>query len=517
MRLILVEDEPAAMRHLRAIIETRCSGWEVVETAEDGGEAIGKILRLRPDAVITDIRMPGMDGMALLEHIARECPEVRRILVSGHQDFDYARGAIRLGVSEYLLKPVGVQQVQQLLDGLYTDLVQLYRDARVSLCRRHMAGLTPEPWHLEKYLPSGGYRAALVRVGGLPSRFAPEESGDPAMPGSGMFLTGCPAARETEWIVPGRDARELLVFSVSEEPDDRRFRDVVRQVSDWLPEGFRTIVMAGAVFTLSGMKAVRDGLYRLVDRSLVTGKDQWLFWTPQGVGVSDAPPVLADRQRERMQYLLVQDQAAEIRQELIRLFDDWERAERPQWWVEGMLHQILMLVDRHTARVPVENTCAAEAVDVFYPDEVLRDAASFGEVMAACWAYVESRMGHAAVPAGKLDTPALVREVEAWMDRSLSQPMTLQSICSVFGVSQTYLSRLFRRYGGRTFSERLTAMRITRARQLMGDNPGMPLKQVAALVGYEDPFYFSKVFRAVVGMPPSQYAEGLPQGRDGRC
>jgi two-component system response regulator YesN len=111
LKVIVVEDEPAARRELVLLTPWDKFGMICAGEAADGAEAIEKIKSTSPDIVITDIRMPGMDGLSLIEALCsfaaaeeKETPEV--IILSGYSEFEYAQRAMRFGVDEYLLKPI---------------------------------------------------------------------------------------------------------------------------------------------------------------------------------------------------------------------------------------------------------------------------------------------------------------------------------------------------------------------------------------------------------------------------
>ncbi|MBQ7370760.1 MAG: helix-turn-helix transcriptional regulator, partial [Blautia sp.] len=88
---------------------------------------------------------------------------------------------------------------------------------------------------------------------------------------------------------------------------------------------------------------------------------------------------------------------------------------------------------------------------------------------------------------------------------NLSKAVSLQELCRTFGISQTYMSRLFRKYSGNSYSQYLTELRMNRAKELFQENPDSFIKDVAATVGYEDQFYFSRIFRSYTGKSPSEY------------
>ena len=123
MKFLVVDDERPARYVLRSLIEEL--GWppESVEEAANGDEFLARVEASRPDCAFVDIRMPGMDGLSAIEAAAPSCPGTRWVIVSSYGEFDYARTAIRLGVTEYLLKPVRPEELAACLkrQGLLPD------------------------------------------------------------------------------------------------------------------------------------------------------------------------------------------------------------------------------------------------------------------------------------------------------------------------------------------------------------------------------------------------------------
>jgi two-component system, response regulator YesN len=113
--IVIVDDEQSAIRSLRAIIALCDADYRVVGEAESGDRALGVIDELEPEVVITDIRMPGIDGLGLIERVRELDRHIEFIVMSGYDDFDYARMALRLGVVDYLLKPIVPDEVRAAL------------------------------------------------------------------------------------------------------------------------------------------------------------------------------------------------------------------------------------------------------------------------------------------------------------------------------------------------------------------------------------------------------------------
>jgi YesN/AraC family two-component response regulator len=106
----------------------------------------------------------------------------------------------------------------------------------------------------------------------------------------------------------------------------------------------------------------------------------------------------------------------------------------------------------------------------------------------------------------KVDTPEFFSLIKEYISLHLAEPLTLQAMCGHFGISQTYISRLFRKYSGQSFINYLTGARIEKAKQYL-TNPDMLIKDIAPMVGFSDQFYFSRVFRSLTGQSPSKYQE----------
>lgn len=112
-RVILVDDEHLILEGLSKVVRWHDFGCEVIGTARDGREGLELIRRERPDIVISDIRMPNMDGLTMLAALHSEFPQMQLTVLTAYRDFDYARRAINLGVCRYLLKPSRMDELHE--------------------------------------------------------------------------------------------------------------------------------------------------------------------------------------------------------------------------------------------------------------------------------------------------------------------------------------------------------------------------------------------------------------------
>ncbi|MDD3921374.1 MAG: response regulator [Eubacteriales bacterium] len=122
-RVLVVDDEKLICKNIARSIEKASTAFEVVSLAGDGLEALELARNLLPDVVFSDIKMPEMDGIALIRQLHQEMPSIKTVMVSGYDDFELARSALRNHAIDYLLKPVNPEDLKRTLQKLENDLL----------------------------------------------------------------------------------------------------------------------------------------------------------------------------------------------------------------------------------------------------------------------------------------------------------------------------------------------------------------------------------------------------------
>ena len=126
IKVFLVEDEYAIREGIKKSVDWEKNGFELVGEAGDGEMAFPKILKTKPDILITDIRMPFMDGLELATLVKKELSDIKIVVLSGYDDFNYAKQAISIGVEEYILKPVSGENLLKEL-GKIAESIKAHR------------------------------------------------------------------------------------------------------------------------------------------------------------------------------------------------------------------------------------------------------------------------------------------------------------------------------------------------------------------------------------------------------
>lgn len=164
MRILIVEDE-VKIREGMAHLITAHTWHTVVGEAQNGEDGIRLALRFHPDLIITDIRMPVMDGLAMIEKLHGMRVRTHYVILSGYSEFDYARKALQFGVDDYLLKPLAPEDVQKLLEDISARIAAEERQKRGTpenaLRELVFGGEEDTPENYEKFEDLCGLRAGM--------------------------------------------------------------------------------------------------------------------------------------------------------------------------------------------------------------------------------------------------------------------------------------------------------------------------------------------------------------------
>ena len=124
MRILIVEDEIRISEGIEKLLHKIDSEYEIAGIAADGLEGLQMCRQLNPDLIITDVQMPEMDGLKMLEAVYAEGFAAKAIVISAYSEFEYARGAMKLGVTEYLLKPVNLSEFTNALENIKRQIME---------------------------------------------------------------------------------------------------------------------------------------------------------------------------------------------------------------------------------------------------------------------------------------------------------------------------------------------------------------------------------------------------------
>lgn len=214
--IVVAEDEPVARENIKLFIN-RYPEFRVIGEADNGNEALEKVMELQPDLLFSDIRMPGMDGVELLKQVHEKCRYTDSVVISAYSDFEYARSVMKSGALDYLLKPISPKQFKITMERLENMIHEKQLQARMSIFRAIIKNEMVEHNQLKKYFPFARYHMGLIRELGLP--------GTSPVPNYRELLS------EIEGLncIFGRDANEALYVWPEELMDVESFMEEMKR------------------------------------------------------------------------------------------------------------------------------------------------------------------------------------------------------------------------------------------------------------------------------------------------
>ena len=488
-RVIAVDDEPAALEFLSQIVTRRCPGFAVVGTASNGEECL-KLLETCPaDVVLTDVRMPVMNGLELAERLNREYPDVRTLIVSSYQEFEYVRSALHSGVYDYLTKPLMPAAFVEVFDRLREVLEERLLERRNRMLQELSRGKRPNPAELKLCFPDEAYHCALVRGNGLPKRFSRVDVPELYEDGGDRLS------------IFGRDEMERIYLRPAQGVELEAFvREAVGESES--TSVYLTTAATQNPFGIERLPDVLRRLYRLLDECTVLGQSQVIYL--EGPGRQHVAQEEPDTNALRLlEHYLMAGNREEARSELKRLMWEWDRKRFPQLWLERQLRYILFLTSRSSGGDRFMQVGEHLLDDAFYSitsmDEMIAymDDLLFGNIL-------EDREDN-----GQPELLAQYERVRDYVRQHFAEQLSLKRLSEEFNISESYLNKMFRRFENTSFKAFLTEIRIERACAMLRAMPDTYIKEVAAAVGYTDPFYFSKSFRSYTGKSPKEFAQSL--------
>lgn len=491
-RVMVVDDEPTAVNLIKAIIEKKSGKFKVVATAYDGQEALKKIEIFQPDVIITDIQMPVMNGLQLVENCSEKYPDMVKVVVSGFQEFEYAKDAIRFGAMDYILKPIVPSELRELFEKIEQRLNVLYSRKRNILMHKMINDIPVEEELVRHFFQSEKYYGAIVRLNGLPSRFVERY-------GKEVY------SDINEWmLVYGRDSQETFYLCPEEIVVDDDYVEMIRRrIEKEQPEAaYVTTVIIKVPVSVSMIGSMIKNLYRILDSSLVLGKTQMILLDDVNTKKKEIEPDRDYDYLQDLEHLARSQDYDRLRNEVRILIRKWGKEEKPQIWMESRIRQICYLLQRYGVANEDYRECE------FLLDEAFSNMENVEQLITYLDGILfRDKIEEESLSMQKLSTESYFQKIKDYIQVHMAEALSLPVVSREMGVSQTYLSKLFRKYEDTTFGNYLTMLRMEKAKELLLGKEKVFVKDVAAQVGYKDQFYFSRIFYSYTGVRPSEYVE----------
>lgn len=504
LKAIVVDDEAFILKGIREMVDWDRRGISLAGTAGSGQEGLELIESLRPDLVLTDIRMPGMDGLTMIRQAKNLIPHGVFIIFSGYNEFEYARQAISLGVVDYLEKPVTIETIDSALaraaeligarggqEGPEADEREARAVARLLETPVQTSAQLSEVFSGEgASLPpfSSGTVLALMRdeAGSLAplAEAAIEEA-------ERMGWKAAAAVRADEVLL-------ALYTSGKADPEQaaRRLARALQSGQGYPEDGFFAGV--GSVCrSLSGLSACAEEARQALRYALFRECGEAVLFREVEYGALPA----SGRAGDGILYCLRAGDWEGAVEETGRYLDFLESCRlSPELYRHECLE--LAYLGLQAARESGEDYLLARRGEQILPYEELARRTSSREMRAWVTGFFKDLIGWSSAQREKGGHKAVIA-ARQYILQNYQKSITLQEISDYVGMNPTYLSMLFKEQTGTTYIKFLTSVRLERARELL--DRGKKVSEVSSQCGFLSPRHFSEVFKKHVGMTPDQY------------
>ena len=540
LKIFLAEDEVVVRETIKRMIPWEELGFELVGEAADGEMALPLLLRQQPDLLITDIKMPFMDGLTLARLAKKEIPGLKVVILSGYDDFNYAKQAIGIGVEDYLLKPITKNALIERL----SEIRSRYEHEKTQ--KEYYEKFQREMQAYEKN-SSRDFFEALV--------------------GGSMDMMEVYKRAEKLGLDIVAEAYNVLIFTMNCDEDFSGQRD---EYSSWEAESlellenffaghssamlFRSNIFSYGVLLKGQRETIEENTRACVDEirkilSRQDGRREWFLAVGQSVErLSQIQKSYHTASRAFSQRYLYDEN--------ILYYDEMETMEHPGGQAETEDNAYLQKVDVNALNPAILQKFLSNGLqeetenfvkDYFYaigqePMESLvfrnyvilnvrfsvisfikglgcdtneMESADTEEVLAESGKNMESAIAYAkkmisqAIEirdqnSGNKNRSILKTAVDFIDSHYMDEEISLNTVANVANVSSNHFSALFSQNMGQTFIEYLTTLRMNKAKELLRCT-GMRSSEIAGEIGYKDAHYFSYLFKKTQGMTPSDY------------
>ncbi|SHN81126.1 two-component system, response regulator YesN [Paenibacillus sp. ov031] len=523
-RVLLVDDEEDVREGLVVEVDWEALDLRIVGLAENGREALEMAERVEPDIVVTDISMPFMDGLELARRLRERNPLVKVVILTGYDEFDYARQAVSLSVDEYLLKPFSAghltelltrlraqmaaevaerEDVQQLRDHYYTSLPLLQADLMATLLHRQKS---PEYIHGKAKQCGLDLHGERYGVSVLTLHMDGDQSADAEL----KQFAALNIAAEV-WTEHGAGHafmhQETIVLLYvdrwggedGEKRQQQALENVMRSINHYLRIP-ATVGSGSIVNTLAGVKHAYEDALLALDYRLVPGTDPLIY-------IADVERQTAGKLRfdELKQQTLTRCLKAGTQAELE---DALEIIFREITVEHGRSDIQLYLIEVLTNVWKAAQASGEAMEDIFgagfqlYADLFRLPGLSEaqGKVHEVCL-LVQHRIASGRQHVYKdIVEQALSFTKEHYADPDLS----IQKVCGHLHISSGYFCGIFKKEVQLTFLQYLMQIRMEAAKELLRSTE-MKSFEIAGQVGFAEPNYFSFCFKKHIGVSPKEY------------
>lgn len=524
-KVMLVDDEEAARKAIEKKLKWDELGFQVIATAENGEEALELAEKLQPDVVMTDIKMPFMDGLSLCRKLKESRRDMRIVIFSGFDEFEYAREAIKLDVAEYILKPIDSEELRDVflrikknLDAEIDEkrnqekLYAYYQKSLPVMKEQFMASLIEGKLSdeliqemndaYEVNLEAPYYAVAVFRA----------DFGERVKERSLLNLSLKQILDEN--VSVGAEVRSFLyldmVAAILELDGTARLNEKIQE----LDQECKTAQRLLEVNVTAGIGQAVDSLGNLAlsYKGAVDAADYRVLLEPnQAIYIRDIQPavnsdfVLDDLDIQKVIRAIKLGKRQDVKVAVDELMDKFKTSN-----ISLHRYQVAMM-ELMAELLKLGRSYHLNLEEIFGGNmDFYREIAKFDSLdVLGEWLHGVCMKFRSLIRQEQTDSTKLLTEkaIQFIQEHYTDSTLSVEMICQELNVSGAYFSTIFKRETGESFINYLTHVRMEAALDLL-NNTKDKTYVIAGKVGYTEPNYFSYVFRKQYGMSPTKYRMG---------
>lgn len=532
-KVLLVDDETLIREAISENIQWEEMGFSFMGACENGKQAMEAIEREQPDLLLTDINMPFVDGMELTKFVYENYPGTKVIIISGFDEFEYAKNAVKYQVLEYILKPITPMEfsetllrVKKMFDERKENQQNMrkIRSAYVSnlpsLQGRYLhhllngtvdySKLSEKQEELRLHLDAVCYNTALVEGDSLEpfTKQYANVKDELALFAIYNITAEIVAEEGCGLVFQSMDEKTVIIFMGNEKEELKcQMKAVLPRIRSAIEEFLQIQVTVAVGKSVSCLEELADSFAKT--KSAMEYK--FMLGGNQIIQAEEYEEI-----RNSAKHVDIFDWASKIAT-AIRTNKEEDIAEK----TEGFVEQIKKgYINKNRSFVYVQNLLLSVINLLELPGELeeeiygrertfvneIYSCESLDEIskrMKETLGYISDVMSNQRDSYGKRQAMLALDYIEKnYADSSV----TLNSVCTALAMSTSYFSSIFKNYTGETFIEALTKKRMEKAKILL-EQGSRKTYEIAEAVGYSDAHYFSVTFKKITGKTPTEYAK----------
>ncbi|WP_438445106.1 response regulator transcription factor [Gorillibacterium sp. sgz5001074] len=532
LHIVVADDDRTIREGLRAIIESLDRGYTLDTASGDGQTALEKVLEQNPDVLITDIKMPAMNGIELLAELNRRGIKVKTIVLSGYDDFVYVKDSLKAGAMDYLLKPIHKRELLKQLetierlkeeernraDQLLKQLTQaeentclvkekllwdlvVRRNAYDTGCLERRAGA----WNL---LEVGAFIFAIVEKDAQlkPPHSEPVPIAAPIRIGHWDTLTLRREVKDLlgEHVLFSIQNNQLIVLCPLSDAGadqvretERRLRDLTRLLKSY-DESSYTVGISEPYSSCLETEGAYLNANLTVQRKFYEGEGAF-YYSWEGEPFAAFEPRLIQAEVEKLHAAVEVLNPSKAKDELSTILKRMIQIRiKPEDIREVLVGLVRTLLTRYEWL-----SQAAEMPPKLGLQQIIEKAGTADELKVTLPDGIYELVTQAAALRMKKEDK-LVTLVKTYIETNYHQPITLKQVAEVVNLTPSYLSQYFKTETGFGFMDYLLETRIKAAKKLLAEQD-VKVYDAGYLVGYDNPSSFNRAFKAVTGLTPAEF------------